>query len=106
MNAPPTSASRALCLGLEKILEDRSALEELRLRATQNAVREAKVFFAFDALGQKIGRVKFARNPVEPYHGSVKCVFAVVLCPFIAAQALLSRPLVICDSAPTLSCAP
>ena len=78
---PPTSAGRAPCLGLGKYLEDRSALVELRLRATQNAVCEAKVFFAFDALGQKIGRVEFARNPVEPYHGSVKCVFAVVLAP-------------------------
>ena len=55
---PPTSAGRALCLGLGKYLEDRSALVELRLRATQNTVCEAKVLLAFDALGKKIGRVR------------------------------------------------
>ena len=84
MNAPPTSAGRALCLGLGKYLEDRSALVELRLRATKNAVRKAKVFFAFDALGQKIGRVEFTEHPVKSHHGGFSRIFAVVLCPFIA----------------------
>ncbi len=81
---PPTSAGRAPCLGLGKYLEDRSAFVELRLRATQNAVCEAKVLLAFDALGQKVGRVKFAGHPVKPHHGGVSRIFAVVLCPFIA----------------------
>jgi len=85
----PTSVGRTLCLGLGKYLEDRSALVELRPRATQNAVRETKVLFAFDALGQKIGRVEFTGHPVEPHHGSVMRVFAVELRPYIAGSSFV-----------------